>query len=182
MELDFLRWIQSGANPALDWFFLAVTETGTYFPAIVLFTILYWLFDKETGELFGFTLLCSSFANTMIKGVVDAPRPIGEEGIRSLAVEGATGSSFPSAHSQMAVTTYWNLALILKKRAVSICMAALILLVGFSRLYLGVHYPRDVLAGLVLGVVMTYLCRTCIKRYGGGSSCFFARRSPLPCL
>ena len=85
-------------------------------------------------------------------------RPIGEEGIRTLREQTATGYSFPSGHTQSASSFYGAIAIYLKKRAMDIIATIMIILIGFSRLYLGVHYPKDVIVGGILGILTSLIC------------------------
>ncbi len=163
MELEILRAIQQIACPALDAFFIFATLLGETLPVVAVIAFVYWLIDREAGERIAFSLMLSLGINCLIKNVFRLPRPIGEDGIRSLRVETATGYSFPSGHTQNAATLYTFLALWLKRRWVWAVAAALSLLVAFSRLYLGVHYPKDVLVGLLLGTILP-LCAARLHR------------------
>lgn len=156
MELEILRAIQSAANPALDVFFQAITMLGEPAALLLIFTILYWTADRERGERLAYALAVSLPVCNILKELVKAPRPIGEMGVRSLRIHTATGHSFPSGHSQNAATAYGLFALTARRPAWRWACGALMVLVGFSRLYLGVHYPKDVLAGLALGLLCAW--------------------------
>jgi undecaprenyl-diphosphatase len=93
-----------------------------------------------------------------LKAIVKAPRPFQViESIEGKRVQTATGYSFPSGHTTGAASFYSSVAATYKKRALSILCALLILLVGLSRMYLGVHWPLDVFGGLALGITGTAL-------------------------
>lgn len=186
--MDFIVYLQSYASPALDTFFQAVTILGEDTFLIVTIVAVYWCFDKRLGFRLG-TLYClSTILNNVIKEAVKAPRPIGLEGIRSLRVETATGYSFPSGHTQ-GVTTFWTALSQAFHRWWFYALAlAVITLVGFSRLYLGVHYPEDVLWGAVFGIAVTVLAgpavtalekrrfalwRVCLLLAGAGGAALF---------
>jgi len=164
MELELLRGIQSFANPFFDFFFELITMFGEQIVLILLFCAVYWIFDKELGHTMGLTIITSLLVNNSLKELFDLPRPIGEEGIRSLRTETATGKSFPSGHTQGAAAAYGSFALGIRKRWLYWVVSALLVLIGFSRLYLGVHYPKDVAAGLVFGILCALLCRWITKR------------------
>lgn len=158
MELTLLRWIQQFATPQLDIFFQLVTMLGEVIPVLALFTLLYWVVDRELGEYLAFTMIFSLTGNGLIKDLFRLQRPIGEPGIRSLRVHTATGYSFPSGHSQTVATLWSGLGLWTGKRWVWALGAVITLLVGLSRLYLGVHYPKDVIVGILLGWAMALVC------------------------
>ena len=153
--MDFLIFLQSFARPALDTFFQAVTLLGEDTFMIALAVAVYWCFDKRLGFRLGALYCLSMILNNSIKEVVAAPRPIGMEGIRSLSIESATGYSFPSGHTQ-GTTSFWTtLSQAFHRWWLYALALGVIALVGFSRLYLGVHYPEDVLWGAVFGIAVT---------------------------
>lgn len=157
-ELSILKSIQSFANPFLDAFFEIVTFIGEPYILIPIVVSLYYLFHKKFGEYLIYTMLTSLIINTGLKNIFKFARPIGEEGIRTLRAETATGYSFPSGHSQSASTFFFGIANYMKKRIWWILSVLITALVCFSRLYLGVHYPKDVIVGLLLGLLISYLC------------------------
>lgn len=157
-ELTILKSIQSIANPFLDAFFKIITFIGEPYILIPVVVLLYYLFHKKFGEYLIYTMLTSLIINTGLKNIFKFARPIGQEGIRTLLPETATGYSFPSGHSQSASTFFFAIANYMKKRIWWILSILLTSLVCFSRLYLGVHYPKDVIFGFILGVVISYLC------------------------
>jgi len=163
MELEMLRAIQSIANPFFDFFFELITVAGEQIVLILLFCAVYWVFDKNLGHTMGLTIITSLFVNNSLKELFDMPRPIGEEGIRSLRTETATGKSFPSGHTQGAAAAYGSFALGIGRTWLYWVVGILITLIGLSRLYLGVHYPKDVAAGLALGILCAVLCRWLTK-------------------
>jgi hypothetical protein len=115
--------------------------------------VIYWCIDKELGYKLGFVTLTSACVNFGIKEFLKVPRPIGEPGIRSLRLHTAAGYSFPSGHTQN-TTTLWTFFMLYFKRSwLYIASISIILLVGISRLYLGVHTPTDVAGGMLIGAV-----------------------------
>lgn len=158
MELEILKSIQSIANPFLDVLFQLITICGEQLVLISIISIIYWTLDKKFGEYIAYSVLTSVLLNNVIKDIFKMKRPIGEEGIRTLREETATGYSFPSGHTQGTSSFYGAMAIYLKKKPMYIIAITMIILVGFSRLYLGVHYPKDVIVGAVLGVVTSFIC------------------------
>lgn len=157
MEIEILRAIQSLANPVLDVLMEGITMFGEQMLLAAIFCAVYWCYDKELGRFLALVIGASVCLNGVAKDYYKAERPIGEAGIVSWRVETATGYSFPSGHSQNAAA-FWGAVLIWTKKAwVRIAAGVLILLTGFSRLYLGVHYLADVACGLVFGLLCAFL-------------------------
>lgn len=156
-QLNILKFFQSMRTPVLNALFLILT-ISTEVPVIILFTaITYWCINKKYGQKLLFTLIPNIIINTGIKELVKAPRPIGLEGIESLRTHTATGYSFPSGHTQSATTFWTTLMIIFKKKWLYILGTIIIFGVGISRLYLGVHWPVDVIFGWIFGIVFTVI-------------------------
>ncbi len=156
-EVEILKAIQSISCPFFDWLFQALTVFGEQLFLIPIITLVYWSFSRETGYWLCWSLVSGNLLGNCVKGIVKAPRPIGTEGIRSLRVETATGYSFPSGHTNSITNFMFAAARAVKRRWFWWAAALLPLVVGFSRLYLGVHWPKDVLGGLILGVAVPLL-------------------------
>lgn len=155
MQLDILRAIQSVSNPFLDIAMEAATLFGEELIVIAVFCFVYWCVDKQAGRFLGVSLGLSLCANGVAKDIFKVERPIGAEGIISQRTETATGYSFPSGHTQIATAFWGGIAVYVKRPVFKYIFAALVILIGFSRLYLGVHYPLDVLGGMILGLACT---------------------------
>lgn len=166
MELEIIKAIQSISSPFLDVLFQIFTMFGEELILISIISSIYWAYDKKFGEYVGYSSLTSLLFNNAVKDVFKMKRPIGEEGVRTLRVETATGYSFPSGHSQGAASFYGSIAIYFKKRIIYILSSIIIFLVGISRLYLGVHYPKDVVVGIIFGVmiaIITYKLFNCVN-------------------
>ncbi|MCX7572044.1 phosphatase PAP2 family protein [Tumebacillus sp. DT12] len=153
MQMDLLLFIQSFANGFLDMMFIALSFIGDeeFYMAVV--PLIFLGVHKQVGVRLGMVLAFSTFANEAMKWFFATPRPIGVEGIRNLYVESAPGYSFPSGHSQGSATFWFYLATQVKRGWFTVCAAVLVLLIMLSRMYLGVHWPIDVLGGLVFGLL-----------------------------
>lgn len=157
MQIEIIKFIQSMISPFWDMVFQIVTITGEEPFYILVAAIVFWCVNKKFGYKLGFALLTSTIINTALKDAMNVPRPIGTPGIRSLRVETAGGQSFPSGHTQGA-TTLWISAIIqVRKRWMFVIGSVAILLVGCSRLYLGVHWPIDVIGGIVIGIAWVFI-------------------------
>lgn len=157
IQLNILKFFQSIRNPILNALFLILT-ISTEVPVIVILTaIMYWCINKKYGQKLLFALIPNIVINTGIKECVKAPRPIGTAGLESLRVSTATGYSFPSGHTQTATTFWTSLIIIFRQKWVYILGPVMILGVGLSRLYLGVHWPIDVICGWIFGILFTVI-------------------------
>lgn len=156
-ELNIIRAIQSIANPFLDGLFQFITMFGEEAILIPLIAVIYWAFNKKMGEYIAYASLTSVLVNGAIKDIFKAKRPIGEPGIRSLRIETATGYSFPSGHTQGTASFWGAIAIYLKKNYMYGISGLIIVLVAISRLYLGVHYPKDVLFGAIFGILTSFI-------------------------
>ena len=133
----------------------------------------YWAVDKKKGL---YTLasyyFCCGF-NAMVKLTACVYRPwIRDARVIPAgdAIRTATGYSFPSGHTATAGPIYGGLAVVYwpRRKAVSVVCIALLLLTGFSRNYLGVHTPQDVLVGLVesvLALLVTAKVFSCLEKH-----------------
>ena len=141
----------------MDGLFQLITMFGEEAILIPLIAVIYWTFNKKMGEYIAYSSLTSVLINGAVKDAFKAKRPIGEPGIRSLRVETATGYSFPSGHTQTATTFWTSLMIIFRQKWMYILGLIMILGVGLSRLYLGVHWPIDVICGWIFGIVFTIM-------------------------
>ena len=166
--MELIKFIQSFSSPFLDILFQLITMLGedTFF--ILVTAVIYWCIDKKLGYKLGFVTLTSASINLGVKDFFKVPRPIGEPGIRSLRVHTAEGYSFPSGHTQN-TATIWTFFMIQFKRSWLYAAGVLMtMLVGLSRLYLGVHTPLDVVGGMIIGalwvIIWGYIYEISIKR------------------
>ena len=151
VQIEIIKFIQSFSSSFLDVFFEFITLFGEETILVLLAAFVFLSVDKNKGYKLIFTIASGTCFNALIKNIVKFERPIGIEGIVSKRVETATGYSFPSGHTQ-ATSTFWSsLAIITKNKRLYIFSAILIILVAISRLYLGVHWPTDVIFGALFG-------------------------------
>ncbi len=156
-QVEVIKLIQSFSNSFLDVFFEFLTLFGEEAILVLLAAFIFLSVDKNKGYKLIFTIASGTCFNALIKNIVKFERPIGIEGIVSNRVETATGYSFPSGHTQ-ATSTFWtSLSIIVKNKSLYIFSAILITLVAISRLYLGVHWPTDVIFGALFGVLWAIL-------------------------
>jgi Membrane-associated phospholipid phosphatase len=160
MQLTVLMFFQKLSSTFLDFIAEFFTVFGEALPPLAILLAIYWCSSKKRGFALFTTLLCSLLTINIIKPVVRSDRPfVKYPRIKGKRVATATGFSFPSGHTVTAATFYPALALgQTKYRKRSLVLAFILsVLVGISRLYLGVHWPVDVVAGLAIGYLFTFL-------------------------
>ncbi|HKM08577.1 MAG TPA: phosphatase PAP2 family protein [Sphaerochaeta sp.] len=156
MQETILLFFQNISSPFMDSFANVASAVGeqTFVIAVMLYIL--WNIDKNKGFTICSTLLFSVMTMGLLKAIVRAPRPFQVlQSINGKRLATATGYSFPSGHTTTSSSFYSALAFAFRKRGLSILCAVMIVLVGTSRLYLGVHWPIDVFGGLVLGIGIT---------------------------
>jgi len=149
--LDFIRAVQSAASPPLTFVMRIITFFGGEPVYMVLLPLLYWCVNEKKGLHLGVAVLISTWINLSLKFLLDQPRPFFEAYDPSLGIITERMGGLPSGHAQNTLVLLIIIASWIKKRWAYICASLLCLLIGFSRIYLGVHFPTDVLAGWILG-------------------------------
>ncbi|MGZ4106559.1 MAG: phosphatase PAP2 family protein [Tumebacillaceae bacterium] len=150
-QTDILIWIQSFATPWLDRLMMAFSFIGDEEFYLAMVPLIFLGVHKRIGIRLAVVMALSVFANEAVKFAVAQPRPIGVPGVRNLYTSSAPGYSFPSGHSQSSATFWGYLACWVQKKWFFALAFAVVLTIMFSRLYLGVHWPLDVAAGLTFG-------------------------------
>lgn len=117
---------------------------------VVFLPLIYWSVDAALGLRLGFILLFGTGFNEIVKLAFHGPRPYWVSiNVRGLTSE--TSFGVPSGHSQIGAGFWGMVAATVRKAWAWILALLLIVLIGLSRLYLGVHFPHDVLVGWALG-------------------------------
>ncbi|MFP4017516.1 MAG: phosphatase PAP2 family protein, partial [Halanaerobiales bacterium] len=153
------------SNPYLDTFFEMITMMGEDLFFMIVVGIIFWTVNKRFGYQMAFVYLSSGLVNWFIKEIYKVPRIIGMEGVRSLRIETAGGYSFPSGHTQSAASFWTFLMVRFKKKWFYVLAVLMMILVGISRLYLGVHRPIDVIFGLIIGFAWVFVANVIFKYF-----------------
>jgi len=149
--LDFIIMIQQMSTPLLDSFFRVITSLGEELFYLLLFSFLIWCVDFYLGIRVGIIFLLSLYVNSGVKEIFQQPRPF--DILPEIQKAHAYGYGFPSGHAQSSMVVWGSIAIAYWKKQTWIryFSVLLILLIGFSRIYLGVHFPTDALGGWLLG-------------------------------
>ena len=169
-EFDFgiLNWIQENMRcEALDAFFSTITHLADYGFVLIIIAMLLAVFKKyrkcaiATAVSMGLGFLLT---NAFLKNLVARPRPCWLNPGVNMLIAVPQDYSFPSGHSMVsfiAATVLWHY-----DRRWGAAAYVLAVLIGFSRLYLYVHFPTDVLCGAVLGIAVGAAVMYVVRRRG----------------
>ena len=155
-------------NPLLNTIMIMITTLGDG-GAIWIAATIALLVSKKTrkiGVMSAVALLCSLLINNqIIKNLVQRPRPFVTFKELSIIIPTPSEFSFPSGHT---ASSFAAAAVFYRHLPKKIGIWAIVLagLIGFSRLYVGVHYPTDVLAGVLTGILLSYLAQWMVERCG----------------
>lgn len=163
--MEFLYVLEKLRIPVLNEFMLGITYLGDEIAFLVVALIIMWCADKRTGYYVLSVGFLGTIANQFMKLWFRIPRPWVLDGnftILEQAREGASGYSFPSGHTQSSVGTFGAIAYITKNKFLRwVCIAAVIL-VPFSRMYVGVHTPLDVSVAAGMAAVLVIVLKPVI--------------------
>lgn len=163
--LEFLHSLEKIRIPGLNEFMLGVTYLGDEIAFLVAALILFWCVDKRKGYYILAIGFIGTICNQFMKLTFRVPRPWvrdPEFTILEQAREAASGYSFPSGHSQNSVGTFGGIAAASKNKLIKVLCIAVCILVPFSRMYIGVHTPADVLVGSAMAVALIFIMRPLI--------------------
>ncbi|MBR5217047.1 MAG: phosphatase PAP2 family protein [Oscillospiraceae bacterium] len=155
--MSLLYALQEMRTPFLDTAMALVTRLGEETIFMVVAIVVFWCVSKVGGYYLLSVGFLGTVMNQFLKMLFRIPRPWVLDpnfDIVESAREAATGYSFPSGHTQSAVGTFGGLARMTKKNWLRWVLVVLVLLVAFSRMYLGVHTPLDVGVSLGIGTVL----------------------------
>ena len=158
--MTVLKLLEEIRTPILDQLFQLVTYFGQELIIIGIICVLYWCFNKRFAYILGFTYFTAGLIIQTLKITFRIPRPwVLDPTFHAVesAVPGATGYSFPSGHTMGGTCLFAPLAYAARRRWVKLLCIAAFLMIGFSRLYLGVHTPKDVLVSMGISLLISWL-------------------------
>lgn len=168
--MEFLRMLESVRNPFLTVFFRICTFFGDEILIFAVICCLFWCVNKNLAYRIGLAFLISGLLVQELKIIFRVERPwILDPSLNTVkeALESATGYSFPSGHTQSSTALFGSLALYCRDMRLRIICTVLFLLVGLSRMYLGVHTPADVTVSMALTLTVVVLVYLFMRRFDG---------------
>ncbi|QDL12626.1 phosphatase PAP2 family protein (plasmid) [Brasilonema octagenarum UFV-E1] len=167
-DTSFLLWLHQFANPSLDNLMLAITSLGSPTTVVVVAALtlgtLWWRHYRVETYIFVLTCLGGLILNTGLKLFFSKPRPQ----LWTLLIS-EKSFSFPSGHALGSMVLYGFIGYILAthypkfSQIIYTLAVILIVAIGISRLYLGVHWPTDIIAGYSIGFLWLMICITMLK-------------------
>ena len=142
----------------------------------IMILIVFWTVDKNLGKIMGLSYSFNAVLTPIFKITVLRKRPYFiNSNIKCLQTPSklsaplfnikTQGYSFPSGHTSSITAIYGSIAYYLKNKYITIICVFIILIVGFSRIFLGVHFPSDVIAGLILGLAIVFFISFIFNRF-----------------
>ncbi len=150
--VELIIIIQKIRTVFLDHFFKAVSALGTDFFYMLVLPLLYWCVEKRHALRLFYLLMFSSWLNSVSKDAMKQPRPYHLD--PTVKVGHTGGPGLPSGHAQGSLVVWGFLALWVRKRWFTFFCIFIIMIIAFSRMYLGVHFPTDILGGWLLGLLL----------------------------
>lgn len=159
-ELNILNAIQNMRFVPLDKFMVTISSAGNLSLIWIAFIFIFLAAKelKDQGKIMVIAFILNIIlVNILVKNLVARPRPYDVANFTDLLVHKLSDNSFPSGHTSYAFTFAAIVTLLNKNKALKIFTDVLAVLMAFSRLYLYVHFPTDVLAGAIFGILIGIL-------------------------
>lgn len=165
--MEFLYLLEDIRTPAVSAFMSLITYCGDEIFFMALAITIFWCVNKRDGYYILLVGFLGTVANQFLKLWFRIPRPWildPDFTIVESARAGATGYSFPSGHTQNIVGTMTGVTLMTKHKGLRIAAIALMLLIPFSRMYLGCHTPLDVGVSFLLALILAVALRPIVVK------------------
>jgi membrane-associated phospholipid phosphatase len=156
-----LVWVQEFQIDSLTSFFGLMSWLGTAMFYIFFFPFIYWSVSKQWGITTALALLAADYISEFIKWTFKLQRPPSPP-VERLWKE--TSPGFVSSHASDSVAVWGTLAVLVRKWWFTVLALVIILSIGISRLYLGVHFPADVIGGWLVGLFSMWLVLWLVPR------------------
>jgi membrane-associated phospholipid phosphatase len=139
-------------TPLLDILFKVLTNLGSEPVYILIASLIFWCYDRRMGIRVMYVILFSAYVALLAKTLFGMPRP--PEYLHKVT---ENDFGFPSGHALVSSGFWGYMGLRIRNSSMIILGAIVVFLVSLSRIYLGVHYPGDVVGGIVFGLTVAYV-------------------------
>lgn len=192
-EPQVILFLQDKITPILQSIFEAITFLGDEYAMILIIGFLYWGYKKDLGKKVGIYAIMALVSSIALNNIVMRRRPYFDHPeikcLKPRSSEGdpydllIQGFSFPSGHATNSISTYAVLGLNSRKKILKAVFFFIPILIGLSRVTLGVHYPTDILAGWALSALIIFIVSFIKNQYAlyilitvlGMIGCFFCK-------
>lgn len=181
-QIGIIQALQAIHSPLLDQLFSRITDLGREEFYVLALPLVYWAVSKRYGWWLSAIVLLTNFVNVWVKEALQLPRPYQVDApVRVVYPESGTGPGFPSGHAQVSAAFWGTIARWSGTRRVWALAVVLVFLISYSRLYLGVHWPLDVIGGLALGI-LAVAAGAYVQRWAAGKTWATSTRLALSLL
>lgn len=160
--VDVILAIQKFRTPFLDSLFTLITSLGDGLFYFLILPYLFWCIDSRISAKLIIIFCLSFWVNAEFKNLLDQPRPFNID--LSVKIGDAGGPGLPSGHAQGSLVLWGYLALWMNKGYFYALSIIIICLIALSRIYLGLHFPTDILGGWALGLLILFIYSGIHKR------------------
>lgn len=157
IQIKILQFFEQMRTEPITLLMTTITIMAESLFIVAILAGLYWCVDKAKSKRLAWMVLFNFVGNGIIKNLIQMPRPFDVGVVTPIRAETATSFSFPSGHTQTATSFWYGAMLMLRTKGMYILGSCIILLTALSRIYLGVHWPMDVLGGIFFGIIFTLL-------------------------
>lgn len=154
--LDVVLSLQASRNEFLEILVTVLNFMGEELFFVAIIALVYWSFSKRVGTRALIALVVISLAVFIFKDLLGRPRPFQVSQLVQPVFE-AEGFGIPSGHTAVALTLWGYLAFVIRKAWVTVLVVLYVMAQGLGRMIAGVHFPQDIIAGLILGSVILAL-------------------------
>lgn len=164
-DLEFLHFLSGVRSISVDGFMLFITDFGLLYFVIIFLAHLAIYKKYKDIVLIVLTSALALEMSYLLKMIFQIPRPAADLSVATIPLTQASGYSMPSLHTAFCFAIWPYLYRVFPNKIVLYLSYGLILLIAFSRLYLGVHYVSDILAGGLIGYLLAKAALFLEQRY-----------------
>ncbi len=151
--LDWILWFQAWRTSLIGTLAVIFHHLGSEYFYLAFPPLIFWCVDVKAGRRLAIFFMLNSWLNSGLKSLFRRPRPFWKSSeVRPLVEESSYG--IPSGHAQNATALWGGIAVEAKRWWATVAVVIYVLLMALSRMVAGVHFPQDVIGGVLVGLVM----------------------------